>query len=158
MAIGTDAAIDFFGTQDTVTVGTGTSAVSDGAFSASGDVVSGGWTNDDDAPIAEAVLTWQYASGTITGGIHLYARRMNVNGTADEPQPSLTCRRPYVGTFVLNTAQATTTDTTYAITIPLDNLYTSQVYEFYTENTSGVTMTAGWTVKITPKTLGPKPA
>lgn len=156
MAIGTDAAIHFFGTQDTVTVAGGTSAVTNTSFSASGDVVSGGWTNDDDAPMAAVVLKFQYPSGTIVAdGIHLYYRLMNIDGTADEPQPDASHKQHYCGTFVTDAGQAATTDTYYAITIALPNTYTSQVYEFYVENQCDVTMTAGWTMKVTPLTIGP---
>lgn len=157
MAIGSNDAIYKYGTQDTVTVAGGTSAVTDTSFSASGDVVSGGWTNDDDAPLAMFVLTFQYPSGTIVAdGIHLYARLMNVDGTADEPQPDSGWKQHYLGTFVTDTGQAATTDTSYTLgMVPLPSAYTSQVYEFYVENQSDVTMTAGWTLKVTPITAGP---
>jgi len=156
MAISTNAAIDFFGTQDTVTVAGGTSAVSNDAFSASGDVVSGGWTNDDDAPDGTAVLTFQYPSGTIsTDGVNLVVRRMNIDGTADEAQPDSGYAGLSLGTFPIDANLAATTNTTTVLDIPLLNAYSSQVYEFYLENKLNVTMTAGWTLKITPKTLGP---
>jgi len=156
MTIGTDAAIDFFGTPDTVTIGTGTSAVTNTSFSASGDVVSGGWANDDDAPLAIMVLTFQRASGTLSDGIHLYLRLLNIDGTTDEPQPDSSYKHHYVGTFVPDPNQANATDTSYALgPFRLPNVYTSQTYEFYIENQCGQTMTAGWTLKITPITLGP---
>lgn len=159
MAIATDAIIDFFGTQDTVTAGGGTSAVSNGAFSASGDVVSGGWTNDDDAPLAGFVLKFQYPSGTIVAdGVHLYCRLLNIDSTNDEPQPDAGWSPHYLGTFTTDTNQAATTDTYYTLDqglVRLPNHYTSQVYEFYIENQTDVTLTAGWTLKITPITGGP---
>lgn len=158
MAISTDSVIDFFGTQDTVTAGGGTSAVTDGSFSASGDVVSGGWTNDDDAPDAGFVLKFQYPSGTIdTNGIHLFARLMNVDSTNDEPQPDSNWENHYLGTFRTDAGLAATTDNylTLGHTARLPNHYTSQVYEFYVKNDCGVTMTAGWTLKIMPVSPGP---
>ena len=48
MAISTDAAINFFGTQDTL--GTSSATVADAAISIAGDQSK--WTNDDDAPQA----------------------------------------------------------------------------------------------------------
>ena len=105
MAISTNASIDFYGTQDTVTAGGGTSAVNNAAYSASGDCVT--WTNDDDAPYAAFVLTWQYPSGTITtGGIQLMCRLLNGDGTTDEPAltaahvPLGECGRP-IGSKIL---------------------------------------------------------
>jgi hypothetical protein len=159
MAIGENATIEFFGTQDTVTLAGGTSAVTDTSFSASGDVVSGGWTNDDDARYAEMVLTFQYPSGTIdTGGIHLYGRKLNIDGTDDEGQPDSSHGHKYMGSFATDSGLAATTDISAAVEIVLDNNHTSQIWEFYVENQCGVTMTAGWTLKITPKAIGPHAA
>jgi hypothetical protein len=48
--------------------------------------------------------------------------------------------------------------TNYALqTGPVDlpMMKTSQEYEFYLQNSCGVTMSAGWTLKITPMALGP---
>ena len=153
MAIGTNAAVWFFGTEDTVDDGS-TQAISNAAFSV--DVAT--WTNDDDAPSASFVLMFQFPSGTITtGGIHLYARLLNTNGTTDAPVPSANYLSKYLGSFATGVTQmAATTD--YALqTGPVDlpMMKTSQEYEFYLQNSCGVTMSAGWTLKITPMALGP---
>jgi hypothetical protein len=153
MAIGSNDAIDKFGTQDTVSAGGGTSAVTNTSFSASSDAAT--WTNDDDAGDAEVTLTFQYPSGTIADYIALYMRTLNVDGTNDDPQPDSGYKHRYVGTFNMDANQAATTDQAYTITIPLPNTKTSQEYEFYVENQSDVTMTAGWTLKVTPKSVGP---
>lgn len=159
MAIGTDDAVLKFGTGDVVTAGGGTSAVTNTSFSASGDVVSGGWTNDDDAPLVSFLLKFQYPSGTIVAdGIHLYARLINCNATAaaDEPQPDSGWKQHYLGTFVTDTGQAATTDTYYVLgNVSLPATESSQDYEFYVENQCDVTMTAGWTLTIIPITAGP---
>jgi hypothetical protein len=155
MAIGTNAAVWFFGTEDTVDDGS-TQAISNAAFSV--DVAT--WTNDDDAPQASFVLTFQFPSGTITtGGIHLYARLLNTNSTTDAPVPSTTYLSRYIGSFATAaTAGSMVATTDYAIqTGPVDLplMKTSQEYEFYLQNSCGVTMSAGWTLKITPMALGP---
>lgn len=155
MAIGTDSAVYFYGTEDTVTAGGGTSAVTNTSYSASGDVVSGGWTNDDDAPLASFVLKFQYAAGTIADNIDLYARLINIDTTNDEPQTDAGWEQHYLGSFVMDTNQAATTDTYYSLTnVALPNKETSQEYEFYVYNNSDVTMTAGWALKVTPMTMG----
>jgi len=157
MAIDTDSAIDFFGTQDTLTVGGGTSAVSAGSYSVDGDCVSPDWTNDDDALLCGFVLKFQYPSGTITtGGISLYCQRMNIDSTNDEPLPDSGYMAQYLGTFPTDSNQVAETDN-YIPLGPqrLPNLYTSQVYNFFVKNNCGVTMTAGWTIKGTPTTMGP---
>ena len=155
MAIDSGNIIEFFGTQDTVSAGGGTSAVVDAAYSASGDAAA--WTNDDDAELATFVLTFQYPSGTIdTNGIQLFARLMNIDGTADEPQPGSGFEEHFLGSFPTDSGLAATTDNSVSLgyNVELPNMYTSQVYEFYVKNNCGVTMTAGWTLKITPKAKG----
>lgn len=153
MAISTGSAIEFYGTQDTVTAGGGTSSVASAAFSVSGDVVSGGWTNDDDAPMASVVLTCAYSvAPTANSSVNLYARLMNIDSTNDQITPDANFGHVYLGSFPLDD----TTSTQYiAIDVRLPNTYTSQVYEFYIQNNGGQTMSAAWTLKVTPKTIGP---
>lgn len=156
MAIGSDSAVYFYGTEDTVTATGGTSTVANVAYSASGDVVSGGWSNDDDAPLATFVLKFQYASGTIADNIDLYVRLINIDGTSDEPQTDSGWEQHYLGSFVMDTSQATSTDTYYTLAnVALPTKGTSQAYEFYVYNNSDVTMAANWTLKVTPITMGP---
>jgi hypothetical protein len=159
MAIGANSAIWFYGTADVITVGGGTSAVTDTSYSASGDVVSGGWQNDDDAPMASFLLKFQYPSGTIdVNGINLYVRLINSMATAaaDEPQTDAGWPNHYLGTFVTDSGQAATTDTYYTLgPVGLPSTESGQEYEFYVYNDCGVTMTAGWTITITPMTYGP---
>lgn len=153
MAISTDAGIEFFGTQDTVTAGGGTSSVTNTSFSVSGDVVSGGWTNDDDAKYVKMVgaFTFSTAPGNNTF-IHLYARPLNIDGTNDPPIPDANNRIGWVGAFFLD--QVTSAQYPF-IEFKLPNFQTSQIYEFYIENRSGQTLSAGWTLKITPAANGP---
>jgi len=156
MAIGTDDAVDKFGTQDVVSAGGGTSAVLDAAYSVTADAAA--WTNDDDAEFASFVLKFQYPSGTIVAdGIHLFARLMNIDGTNDEPVPDANFEEHQLGSFIPDTGLAALTDTYISLgyDVELPNMYSSQVYEFYLKNDSGVTLTAGWTLKITPKAKGP---
>ena len=152
MAIGTNATVWYFGTEDTVDDGA-TQAVTTTSFS----VDQATWTNDDDAPFASFVLKWQYPSGTITTtGIHLFARLLNTNSTTDEPVPSATWAGHYLGSFSTGTGMSATTD--YAVEtgpVELPMMKTSQEYEFYLQNTCGVTISAGWTLKITPMAIGP---
>ena len=158
MAIATDSTIDFFGDQDPVTVVGGTTIVTDTSWSAAGDVVATGWTNDDDAPLAMFVLKFQYPAGTIVAdGIHLYVRLLDIDGANnDEPQPDAGWPHHYLGTFVPDTNLAIDTDDYLTVgQARLPNSYTSQVYEFYIENQCDVSLTAGWTIKITPITMGP---
>ena len=153
MAVGADSAVEFFGTLDAVD-DTSTSAVSDGAMSAAADITA--WTNDDDAPYAKLILLWQYASGTIDGHINIHIRPINVDGTNDTPQPTASNQIGFCGRFEIDTGQSATTDTAYVAYVPLTpySVKSSQEYEFYLYNDSGVGMSANWDLDIVPATLG----
>ena len=154
MAIGTDAAIEFFGTTDAVD-DTTTSAISNGAMSVAADVTA--WTNDDDALYAKLILRWQYPSGTIDGHINIHIRPLNIDGTDDVPTPTATDQINFAGRFEIATAQAAVTDTVYLAFISLIpwSMKTSQEYEFYLFNDTGVQMSANWDFDIVPSTIGP---
>lgn len=151
MTIGTDDGIDKFGTQDTVTAGGGTSAVSSGAFSASGDTTT--WTNDDDAPMASAVFQGDFASAPTAGEtVDIYLRLMDIDSTNDAPQPDSNFKMTFAGTLIVDADAAAQY---VAIDIPLPNTTSSQDYQFYIQNNTSVSLDSGWTLKITPKTFGP---
>lgn len=149
MSISTDAAIEFFGTQATVT-GT-TATVADGAFSVTGSIVL--FTNTDDAPQASvvAMLDWS-AAPDANSSVNLYARLMDIDGGNDQDVPDANYQHGYLGSFPINDV---TTNQYIAIDISLPNTVSSQVYEFYIENQTGQTIQANWTLKVTPKTIGP---
>lgn len=149
MAIGTDAAVEFFGTQDTL--GTSSAAVPDGAFSIASDLST--WTNDDDAPTAHVVLLANFSVAPDANSVvNLYLRPLAIQSTNDATIPNANFQQVYAGSFGLN-------DSTVAQYIPvvisLPNQKTSQGYEFYVENQSGQSLPAGWDIYVTPKTIGP---
>lgn len=147
MAIGTDSAVEFFGTQDTVT--SSTASVADGAFSAQEDT----WTNDDDAPIASIVFEGTYSIAPDAGSsVHLYARLLNVQSTNDQDTPDSNFGHVYLGSFPLNDV---TSAQYVALEVKLPNNVTSQQYEFYIKNDGAQTLSAGWDLYVTPKTYGP---
>lgn len=155
MAIGADSAIFFYGTQDSVSDGS-TSVITDGSFSVAADITS--WTNDDDAPLADMVLKWQYPSGTISAGasINVYAQLLNIQSTNDETVPDASNTKHFLGSFKVDEGLAATTDEYVGLnSIALPSFYTSQIIDFYFENSTGVSISAGWAAWITPKTLGP---
>lgn len=150
MAIGTDAAIEFFGTLDDLD--SSSAAVADAAFSVSGDLA--GWTNDDDASIATMVGLFTYGTAPDAGSaILLYARLLNIaDTTKDADAPNADIPRVYLGPFTLDDVTA---EQVISITIGLPNAKASQEYEFYIENQGGQSLSAGWSLQITPKTTGP---
>ena len=149
MAITTDAAIDFFGTQDTL--GTSSSAVTDTSFSVAGDLST--WVNDDDAKETAVVLNVNYSVAPDANSvINLYLRPLNIQSTNDQEIPDANFLHTYVGSFPVNDV---TTSQFSSIIISLPNVETSQNYEFYVENQTGQTMPAGWDIFVTPKAIGP---
>ena len=149
MAITTDAAINFFGTQDTL--GTTSATVADAAFSIAGDLST--WTNDDDAPQASVTALIDYAvAPDVNSVVNLYLRPLNTQSTNDQEIPDANFTHTYVGSFPVNDV---TTNQYITIDISLPNGQTSQQYEFYIENSTGQTIQAGWDIYVTPKTVGP---
>jgi hypothetical protein len=147
MAISTGTAIEFFGTQDTIT-GSGATVV-DGAFGAAATT----WTNDDDAPMASVTLSASYTvAPTAYRVVNLYLRPLNVVSTNDGDVPDANFGHVYVGSFPLNDV---TTQQYISIDIRLPNAQTSQQYEFYIQNNGGQTMDSDWDLYITPKAIGP---
>jgi len=149
MAISTGAAIEFFGTQDTL--GTSSAAVANAAFSIASDLST--WVNDDDAPMASVTLLANFAVAPAANTlVNLYLRLLDVQSTNDGTVPDANFQHTYVGSFPLN-------DSTVAqyitIDIGLPNAKTSQNYEFYVENSSGQSLPAGWDIYVTPKAIGP---
>lgn len=149
MVISTDAAIEFFGTQDTL--GTSSAAVADGAFSIASDLST--WTNDDDAPQATVVLLANFSvAPTANTSVNLYLRPLNIQSTNDQEIPDGNFQHTFVGSFPLNDV---TTAQYISISISLPNTVTSQQYEFYVENQSDQSLPADWDIFVTPKTIGP---
>ena len=149
MAIGTDAQIGFWGTQDTLS--NSTSAVTSTSYSVSGDQTT--WTNDDDAENARVVLALTYGSSPTAGGVvSLYMRRLNIDSTNDEPTPDSDNQGSFVGSVRVD---AVTSAQYLAVDIALKGFITSQTYEMYIHNGASQTLSSGWTVKITPTAPGP---
>jgi hypothetical protein len=155
MAISTNDLIDKFGTQDTVTTGT-PGSIASAAFSVSGDVAT--WTNDDDAPSAVFALKCQWA--TVTGVankiINLYALPLNIQSTNDPVSPGTNRQAQLIGRFIVYAA-STGTDYWFESDgiCDLPNHQTSQDYTFFLENLTGQTISSGWALYVTPKSVGP---
>lgn len=152
MAISTNAAIDFFGTQDTLD--NTTSAVTDGSFSDGTNDLSA-WTNDDDAQMAHVVFEGTFSvAPDANSTVGLFARKMDIGnaGTEDEEVPDANNLGGFITSFGLNDV---TSAQTVGRLIRLPNSKTSQVYNFYIQNNAGQTLSAGWSLHITPIAAGP---
>jgi hypothetical protein len=156
MTIAVNATIEFFGTLDDLD--SSSAEILDGGFSVAGDVVTP-WTNDDDSPEASFSLSASFGTETDIAGkvINLYGRLLNIDGTNDESIPTATNTVGYLGSFLVPLANASDP---YYMHCParLRNYKPSSEYEFYLQNSTGQTITAGWVLKVTPVTVGPHPA
>jgi hypothetical protein len=86
------------------------------------------------------------------GYIALYRQDLNMDGTAgDAAVPAAANPVLFVGAFRVPDAQASNATTYYSLTdVPL-----SADCAFYIENKTTQSLTAGWTLKVTPKTYAP---
>ena len=151
MAIGANAGIDFFGTQDIL--GTTPATVVNAAISLAADLSE--WVNDDDAMEAEVILEWDTGdTGTANTTVDLYMQQMNIVGTNDEEAPDVTnFLQKYVGSFHYNNPGQAVQYAT--VTVVLPNTKTSAVYNFYIVNNTGQTIANTWDLTVAPKAPGP---
>ena len=154
MAIGTDAGIDFYGTQDDLA--SSSASVSDGNFSIASDLAE--WTNDDDAPEASFILEASWATETSIAGLtlDLYAQVLNIEGaTNDAKPPSSDNTANFLGVFVVPAEDASDPYFMPLGPVRLPSQKASQEYAFFIKNNSGQTIAAGWTLHVTPISIGP---
>lgn len=156
MAISADAAVYFFGTADDLSTTATTTTLATDTISAASDLDE--WTNDDDSPLVSFLLEVDDWSAAPTAGetVDLYVSLVSVNGTNDEPVVDANYNGHYVGSFLVDAADAAQ----YLVLGPtaLPVLATSQEYQFYVKNSTSVTMgtvSDEWRLKVTPVTYGP---
>jgi hypothetical protein len=158
MAIATNDAIYKFGTQDEVTSGT-PATISDGGFGKADQGASVNFTNDDDAPLAAAVLKVQFdTTMPTTGTIDLYAHLLNVQSTNDVGVPDANNETLFVGSFLIDFGVANDVDFYTVIELfRMPGIATSQAIDWYLKNNgTGQTIGVSWQLYITPITEGPK--
>lgn len=149
MAIGTDAAIHFFGTQDSLD--DTSAAVTSGSFSVAGDLLT--WTNDDDAIEASVTLEGTFSvAPDANSSVALFAALQDVQSTNDDSAPTVNYQHTFLGSFPVKDV---TSNQFTTISIALPNAKSSQIYQFYIRNQTGQTISAAWDVHITPRTVGP---
>jgi len=155
MAISTDAAVLFFGTQDEITVASPSAVDGDNNISTTSDINE--WTNDDDAPLVTVVFQGTYAAAPDSGTLDLYVTLCEVDGsTGDEP----TMDSAFDGIFLGSRTPDPVTSSQNLVfgPISLPAVKSSQVYQFYIKNSQGDAthdISAGWSLFITPYTAGP---
>ena len=103
--------------------------------------------NHSDYLFGDFALTCVLGGAPTNAVINLYRRDLNIDGAADDAVPSTTYARTYVGLFAIPVSDSGT----YSLTdVPL-----TQDCEFYIENKTGQSLSAGWVLKVTPKSYAP---
>ena len=101
-------------------------------------------------PDAEFVLTGTFSVAPTNGAtLALYARPLDIDGTADAEVPETTRPTVYVGSFTVN--NVTTAQSMLLVAQDLPRLAAYYVHN----NGTGQSLAAGWTLKVTPRTYGP---
>jgi hypothetical protein len=101
-------------------------------------------------PDAEFVLAAAFSVAPTEGGVlALYARPLNIDGSADAEVPEAALPVWFVGQFQVNNVTTTQYMTLLAEDLPAEA-------EYYIHNVSAAqTVSAGWSLKVKPRTLGP---
>lgn len=130
-------------------------AVSIDSFSAQTDLLP--WENTGDLPTAGIVglFTFTTAPSAVSPLLLLYARPLDIATGGDADIPSASVQREYLGSFSL---APRTGLQRIGLVVSLLALKSAQEFELYIENKSKETLPAGWSLQITPTTVGPKSA
>lgn len=102
----------------------------------------------------DAVFVLGVAFGTaptVNTTLDLYARELDIDGTADAVAPTTTYRRRYIGSFMVFNQTALQTISMTAYDVPKLAAY------YLHNNATGQTASAGWTLKITPRSISTAP-
>lgn len=102
-------------------------------------------------PDAKFVLSGATFATAPTEGttLALYARPMNIDGTADAETPETTRPTVFIGVFVVNNVTTAQYIELIAQNVPWEAEY------YLHNNGTGQSLSAGWALKVTPFTIGP---
>lgn len=129
-----------------------------------GSTSNGTYTQADDANLTIAnvagypalVIEFSGAlgvTGTTGSVIDIYMRPLNFEGTNDAQAPSATHQHTWVASIPYDSA--VTTSTFYHRTPVVANPHPLTECAFYIANRTGQTLSAGWTLKVTPISYQP---
>lgn len=106
-------------------------------------------------PNLDFVLSVVFSSSVAAGGrFDLYARNLNIDGTADEDAPGASNAQHFVGAFGMRGSASSTTTPVYALCADVPSSPLGDVEYFIDNKTNGL-IQASWTLKVTPKTFVP---
>lgn len=149
MVIPTNTVIEWRGT--TKTLEASGASITSGSVAQANDATYDTVADGEGTPDAEFVASFTFGSTpTENGVLALYAQPLDIDGTADAEVPEATRPTRYIGAFVVNNV----TTAQYAI-LQAERL--PKLASYYLHNSAtGQTVSAGWTLKVTPLGLTPK--
>jgi hypothetical protein len=102
-----------------------------------------------DYPDGDFALTCTFGTAPAANkAINVYVQPLNIDDTSDSPSPSANFKRHFVGAFVPNNVNTAQTLFLRAYDLPKE-------FNVWLENQGGQTISAGWVLKFTPRTVGP---
>ena len=143
-------AIVFLGTEKTLEASG--ASIANNALAQADDASYGIVADGDSYPDARFVLTGTFSvAPTENTTLALYARPLNIDGTADADAPETTRPTQYIGVFVVNNVTSAQSMVCDAKNVPWEADY------YIHNNGTGQTLGAGWKLLVTPCTVGPAP-
>lgn len=137
-----------FGTPKTLEA-SGTS-IANNALAQANDATYGIVADGASYPDAKFALAATFGTApTENTTLALYARPLNIDGTNDAETPETTRPTVYIGVFVVNNVTTAQYIELLAQNVPWEAEY------YLHNNGTGQTLSAGWTLKVTPCTIGP---
>lgn len=126
-------------------------AITNNAIGQADDATYGTTVDGGGYPDAEFVLGVTFGSAPTEGAvIALYARPLDVDGSADTEVPEATRPTRYIGSFVVNDV------TTLQYPAPVLARDVPELAEYYLHNNgTGQSISAGWTLKVRPRSYRP---
>lgn len=104
-------------------------------------------------PDAKFVASFAFATAPTEGTVlALYARPLSIDGANNAEVPEATRPTVYIGAFIVNNATTTQYAELVAQNVPWNAAY------YLHNNGTGQTVSAGWTLKVTPCTYRPSAA
>lgn len=105
-------------------------------------------------PHALFVLRLQFATITSVQNktVNLYARPLDIDGTSDSdaPESGANFKGRFIGAFVINAQSANTNEF-----VEIQAFDLPRVASYWIDNQTGQTISAGWTLKVTPFSYKP---
>lgn len=134
-----------FGTQRTLEANG--ASIANNAIAAADDADYSTATHGSNYPDAEFVASFTFSVAPTEGTVlALIARTINIDGTADAEAPEATRADRYIGSFTVNNVTTLQYAAVFGRNVPREATY------YLLNSGTGQTVSAGWTLKVTPMT------